>query len=47
MTLAIIFLIIALVMFLLAGFGVAARVSWRDLGFAAVVAAMLAGNVAL
>ena len=47
MSLGIIFLIIALIMFLLAGVGVNANVSWRDLGFASVVAAFLAGHVAL
>ncbi len=40
-TLRLLFLILALVFFLLAGFNVPAKVSWVPLGYAALVAAFL------
>lgn len=45
LSIGLVFLILALIMFVLAGFGVPAAVSWRDLGFAFVVAWVIAGTL--
>jgi hypothetical protein len=45
LTASLICLILAFVCFLLAAFGVSARVSWRDLGYACVVLALIFGAV--
>ena len=44
-TASVICLVLAFVCFLLAAFGVSARVSWRDLGYACVVLAFILGGV--
>ena len=47
MSIGLLFLLAALVLFLLGAFGVPSRVNWTDLGLACVVCAMIAGSAVL